>query len=419
MTIGRYYRLAGSAASNGSGTARPLIGRVRVMPGGYLGDDTGYRRIIFASDFPFLYLWANDNAEARRGAQAIARAGYHGVRIFHLLGFDDDRLSTDPGYYFYGREVTKDIFRSTAIEALAFLRALGLRCVITAGHAYQSVQDERDWFREWTLLLQNGLVVDVVAWVEVLGNEVSTNRGAIAADVNDAMRLAEPLQQIVRDNLGCLVSNGDFGNESTVVDPQHPNSPTLLTSARGADLLDIHNQRNVDFVKHSHTMWLATHYQGQDRRPISEGEVGGENDPYPLFQQGGDVYEPCNDPHLLLAELGIQQMTGQASIYLNGPGVRHKYPLDSTLYFNKIPTALSVIPDDIVTWRDENNPSWFIRGKEFVYVGLAAYLQLEHPPHRVAQATFYGMDGPEGESSGVQLGPPADWTGGIVRGTFV
>jgi hypothetical protein len=401
-----------------SGVGHPIVGKLRVMPGGYLGDDTGYRRLLFASDFPYFLLWEIDNAEARRGKQAIARAGYHGSRDLVLIAEDFDE-PTPPGTYWYGRSVSKATFRRNAVEALQYSKSLGLRTILSAGHAYKSVDDERAWFAEWTQLLRDGGVADAVAWVETLGNEVSTNRPDIASDVNVAMGRASLLHPMIRGTLGCLVSNGDFGNESTVGNPQYPNEPTLLNSALGADLLDIHNQRQVDFVKHSHTLWLATHYQNADRRPISEGEVGGENDPYPEYQQGGDVYAACNDPHLLLAEIGIQQMTGQASVYLNGPGVRRKYPIDSTLYFNKLPKAVSVIPDDIPTWRDENNPSWFIKGKEFVYVGLVGYGQLANPPHEVAQATFYDMDGVAGEGAGARLVPPVGWTGGIVRGTFV
>jgi hypothetical protein len=403
--------------SGRSSSQTPIVGKLRVMPGGYLGDDTGYRRLLFASDFPYFTLWEIDNAEARRGKQAIATAGFHGSRDFVLIAEDFDD-PTPPGTYWYGRSVSKAVFRRNAVEAIRYSKSLGLRTILTAGHAYKSVDDERAWFAEWTKLLADGGVADAVAWVETLGNEVSVNRGDLAYDVNVAMGRAALLHPIIRGTLGCLVSNGDFGNESTVGNPQYPTSPTLLTSALGADLLDIHNDRSADFVKHSHTMWLATHYHTEDERPISEGEVGGENVPYPLFQQGGDVYAPCNDPHLLLAQIGIQQMTGQASVYLNGPGVRRRYPIDSTLYFTKLPRAVSVIPDDIVTWRDEHNPSWFIKGKEFVYVGLAGYGQLANPPHPVAHAVFYGMDGPEGESSGVRLVPPPGWSGGIVRGVF-
>lgn len=415
MSVPTYYRLAGSSGSGS--TTRALKGPLRMMPGGYIGDDTGYRRILLGSDFPYFVLWKIDNAEARRGKQALARCGYQGSRDFVLIAEDNDD-PTPPGTYWYGRSISKSTFRETAAEALDYSASLGLRTVLTAGHRYQNDADELNWFDEWTQIVRDQQAA--IAWIETLGNEVSTNRPELAANIDVAMAHAAQLHAIIRRNLpGTLVTNGDFGNESDVQNPQYPHEPTLTNSAAGADMMDIHNQRQVDFVKHSHTMWLSTHYYGSKRIPLVEGEVGGENDPYPLFQQGGDVYAPCNDPHLLLAEVGIQQMTGQATIYLNGPGVRRYYPLDSTLYFPKLANACEVIPEDIATWRDGNNPSWFIKDKAFVYVGLAAYGQTQHPPQEVATATFYGMDGPEGDASGWSLEPPKGWTGGIVCGTFV
>ena len=119
----------------------------------------------------------------------------------------------------------------------------------------------------------------------------------------------------------------------------------------------------------------------------------------------------------------MQQFTGQPTIYLNGPGVRRRYPLDSTLYFPKLAKACEILPEDIAVWHDDNNPSWFNKDKEFVYVGLAVYPshadgpQAEHPPRPVASWAFYGMNGLVGKGEGQPV-IPTGWIGGVLKGTY-
>ena len=395
------------------------------MPGGYLGDDTGYRRILLGSDFPYFALWERDNTEARRGKIALLRDGFQGSRDFTLIANDGDTPTppTNPDgspNYWYGCDVSKDHFRRNAVEALQFSGSLGLRTVLTFGNKPKSLDAEAEWTDEWTQIVSAGNCQQYLAWIEVLGNEVDANRPQdLAFDVDVAMAHAHRLQAIIRRNLpGVLLSNGSFGNESTAQNPQYPHEPTLLNSAVGADCLDIHNWRGVDQVHHSHTMWNETHFHGQDRRPLIEGETGCENIPYPTFQYGGDVSSPTNDPHLVHTTIAIQQFTGQPTIYLNGPGVRRRYPIDSTKYFSKIAAACDPLPEDIPTWQDDHNPSFFNRGQEFVYVGLAAYGQIQRPPRPIANCTFYDINGPVATVPGPRPEPPSGWLGGIVRGIY-
>ena len=408
-------------AGGSSGTSRLLDGPLRAMPGGYLGDSTGYRRILMGSDFPYFMLWEVDNAEARRGKQALLRHGYQGSRDYILI-VDGSNTPHPPGHYWFGRSVTKQHFRRNAVEALQYSGSLGLRTVLSLAHR-PTMQEDLDWCEEWTTIIKAGDCQKYLAWVEVLGNEIDVNRSDLAGDINAGMEWAGRLQAIVRKNLpGLILTNGSFGNESDTQDPRYPHSPTLTNSARGADSMDIHNWRGVDFVKHSHTMWLSTHYYGSLRIPIVEGETGGENVPYPTFQLGGDVSTPCNDEQLLFAEIAMQLFTGQAVIYLNGPGVRRKYPLDSTLYFPKLAKACDILPEDIATWHDDGNPSFFNKGKDFFYVGLAAYgpdghKQAEHPPRPVATWEFYGMNGLVGKGVGQPV-IPNGWIGGVLKGRY-
>ena len=423
MNLLRYIQQTTPAyGSGGSSSSRLLKGPLRVMPGGYLGDDTGYRRILLASDFPYFGLWERNNAEARRGKQALLANGFQGSRDFTLIANDFD-ISTQPGTYWYGCDVTKAQFRRNAVEALQYSGSLGLRTVLTFGNTPTSLNAEADWTEEWTRILRDGGVKQHIAWIEVEGNEVDVNRTRdLAFDIDVAMAHARRLQTIIRRNLpGVLLTNGSFGNESTVQDPANPNEPTLLNSADGADGLDIHNWRGVDQVHHSHTMWYETHYHGEDRRPLIEGETGGENVPYPTFQQGGDVSSPNNDASNLFTTIAMQQFTGQPTIYLNGPGVRRRYPLDSTTYFSKIARACEVLPEDIPTWQEDRNPSFFNRGNQFFYVGLAVYGQIQRPPRPIDRCTFYGLDGTKPAWTDVQGPnpiPPVDWLGGIVQGTY-
>src|SRR5262245_55799381 len=133
-----YLQLA-TTGSTSLGAAKPLVGPIRVMPGGYLGDDTGYRRLLLDSDFPILNRWVYDEAEARRGITATARAGFHASRIFHLIACDrDSPPPTNPNEYWFDRAVSKDICRVALVPVLRCMADHGLRAILTAGHEYKS-----------------------------------------------------------------------------------------------------------------------------------------------------------------------------------------------------------------------------------------------------------------------------------------
>jgi len=421
-----YVLLAGGSASAPTTVARPLIGPVRVMPGGYLGDDTGYRRILLNHDFPLLNRWVFDEAEAKRGVEATARAGFQGSRIMHLVSDDRDIHDPDPNNYWQGREVTKAIFRAAAVPALSYMRSFGLRVILTAGHEYRDRTDEYGWWDELTGILRDGGVADVVLWPEALGNEVGINRPWLANNTPAAMAYVKPIQDIIRRNLGTLVSNGDFGEETDLPNPDKPWQASLCGPSEGADLTDIHPRRHMpDSVRYPHTIWYATHYFGTCRKPTSEGEEPGENAPYyenkPWLPRnpGGDTFNGCDDPTYLFTRLAIDQMTGQATCYLNGPGVRRFAPLDSTIYFDRIAGALNVLPEDIATWQGDHNPSFFNRGKEFVYVGLLDWNQIDHPPHPVEEWTFYDINGVvDWDERQSHAEVPKGWLGGVVKGTY-
>ena len=419
-----YYQLAGSGRGGGIG-GRPLVGRVRVLPGGYLGDDTGYRRILLSSDFPLLNRWVHDEAEARAGIAATARAGFHGSRIFHLIARDRDAPpTTNPADYWYQREVGKEECRAALVPALQCMKDHGLRAILSAGHEYINPTDEYGWWEELTGRIRDGNVADVLLWPEALGNEVGANRGWLAQNTPAAMQYVKPIQDIIRRNLpGTLISNGDFGQEDDLPDAGSLD-PSLCGSSEGADLTDIHPRRNwPESVRYPHTIWYATHYFGSCRKPTSQGEWPGENAPYPENRDGqprnlgGDVYIGNDDPYNLHTSLAICQMTGQPTTYLNGPGVRRFVPLDSTLYFDKVVASLAPLPEDIATWQDGHNPSWFNRGKNFIYVGLVSWGQIQHPPHPIAEWTFYDLNGIVATGTGNPV-IPTGWQGGILKGTY-
>lgn len=412
--------------ASGSSAPKGLDGPLRVMPGGYLGDDTGYRRILIDHDFPLIRLWLDDNAEARRGVIATKNAGFQGSRVAHLMACDRNSPPThNPNDYWYKRDIDKEMFRAAGREALTFMAQNGLRFILTAGHEYVDANDEYSWWEEVTGSIKDWGLQQALLWPECLGNEVGVNRPWLADDTPAAMQYVKPIQDIVRRNLpGTLMSNGDFGQEDDLPDFDSSTAPSLCGSSVGAELTDIHPRRHMpEGCRYPHTIWYATHYFGSCRKPTSEGEEPGENTPYEENRpgvprnMGGDVYIGCDNPYYLHTRISIDQLTGQATSYLNGPGVRRFVPLDSTKYFNKIVKAVSVLPEDIPTWQDDHNPSWFNKGKDFVYVGLAQWGQIPHPPRPVASWEVYDINGLVATGEG-PIQPPSNWLGGIVKGTY-
>lgn len=431
--------------------AEPLQWPLRVMPGGYFGDASGrYRQMIFDSDFPLFNRWYYDEAEARRGVLATKRAKFHGSRVLHLIARDGDAPpSTNPHDYWYQREVGKEITRAVVVPALRFMRDNGLLVVLSAGHEYKNKQDEYAWWEELTGIIRDAGLANAIALVEALGNEVGVNRAWLTNDTPAAMEYVKPIHEIVRRNLpGVLISNGDCGNEEDVPhpdgNPEDPNASfdekhaTLCSFSVGAELIDSHPRRSHDgtAVRYPHTIWNATHYFGTCRKPLNLGEEPGENHPYEENRAGvprnlgGDVYVGNDNPYYLHTRLAIGAVTGSLVVYLNGPGVRRFVALDSTTYFNRIVNSLAPIPEDIPTWRDGNNPSWWMRGNEFVYVGLEAWGQVYRPPRPVATWEAYDINGLAKRGVGPKPLPanakdvppdqqlPAGWLGGILKGTF-
>jgi hypothetical protein len=91
----------------GEPTARPLVGPLRIQDK-LFRDDQGFRRVLFCSWFPALRILRDNPQEFERQINAIASAGYQGIRVFLAVGGWSD--------YWDGREVVPIRFQKATFD---------------------------------------------------------------------------------------------------------------------------------------------------------------------------------------------------------------------------------------------------------------------------------------------------------------
>lgn len=386
-------------------TARPLVGPLRVQDK-LLRDDTGYRRVLFCSWFPALRVLRDNPAEFTRQLDAIAAAGYQGVRVFLAVGgwegFWDGREVVpitfqkwhfdhhDGGHHRppTGREHDgrvlaawpdyDDLYRTL----LRAFKARGLRLEVTTGDMQIIVGNDQakelDLHRRLARIAAEEGGANVIALVEGT-NEVPINRygGAGDASIEQLGRILQIWRAAIP---GVLTAQGAFLSE----EPEH-----LFASVRYGQVAAVHVSREPieRHIKRSHAL---VHWEGRWRFfpvPFWQTEPAGP---------GEDSYAAVNDPANLTAIYSMHALTGQGSTYFNGPAVRAREPLESTWGFRELPALLAAhLPEDVATWsREVNAPvhgvMYWTRGREFRTVLFETWNPA--PPRPLEQWTLYAGD---------------------------
>jgi hypothetical protein len=330
-------------------TVQGLSGPLRVSDGAY-ADAAGPRTVYFCSWFPALRIWRDDRAAATRELDAIAAAGWQGIRVFTAVG------GWQP--YWDGREVAPVTFRKqfeggapgdTVIgwpdyddqlrSFLAAVRARGLRLHLTTGDAqmiFPEADAERAFHRRVAGLVREGGGADVVAVYEVWNEGWQNNAlGASPAALEHARAILRDVKAVVPDVLTAISAA-----------PGGPDGAEGAAWAEGADVAIVHGTRAPidDALRDA----FALVYREGSRRPLAkpfwQGEPTGPDGKRP------EVFAPTNDPAWLLALYAVHLMTGQATVFFNGPAVRYSEPLGATWGFRELPPLLALVPRDVGGW---------------------------------------------------------------------
>lgn len=401
----------------GQPTNRPLIGPLRIQDTMFR-DDSGWRRVLFCSWFPALRILRDDPAEFERQMNAIAAAGYQGLRVFLAVG------GWTP--YWDGREVVpirfqkahfdgnhlRPVFDGPWLEAWPdyddLLRRLARACRSRKLRLHVTTGDmqiiDRDGTQEialhhrWAQILAEEGGSDLVALYEVT-NEFVINR--FGGDSTQSIAQMGQVIQAVKSYLpNVLTAMGAI--------PQDEEVAELEKMSMHGEVCVSHTTRSP-FDKCLKRTFGLVYWEGNYRgfsKPFKQGEPAGP---------GEDSYQRLDEPAALVALYAMHALTGQDSNWFQGAAVRSHRPLESDWGFREMPALLAtLLPEDIAQWEHGSDRhggiEYWWKGTDF---RTATYREWNtNPPRPIASWTLYtGVDIATG------TGTPPRVTG-LLAGTF-
>jgi hypothetical protein len=355
-----------------------------------------------------------DPDEADRAADAIARVG-SGARIMVRVSHDNN-VPPPPGDYWHGRSISEECRRAHLIPTLQRYAKRGLKVCLSMGSRFPNDQAETTmWLETADMIVAAGLQ-ETIAIAEHR-NEPNMTSQYNWDDRAKAWALAKSTMQEFRRRVGCVITGGSWGDNDQIDE-----------ASDGMDAMDYHETRSMpECIHHIHTAWNDNVFHRSYWKPLWGGERPGANAPYPENTNvhphaslGGDMYVGCDDPELAWGVVAQAHFTGQGTAWLNGPGVRHFVPLDSTVFWEELARLVhTYIPRDAGLWRG-SNPSWRTPGdpadKRFMYAGLAEWNQTGHPPFPIAHWQAIGPSGITDEGDG-PIVIKGNWKYRLIVGT--
>jgi hypothetical protein len=378
-------------------SVRPFVGPLRVE-GKLFRDDTGPRRILFASWFTALRVLRDDPAEFTRQLDALTAAGYQGARVFLAVGgwmdFWDDHEVAPIGFrkwHFTGNHLRSERLGVSIIAwpnydelyrtMLRAFKARGLRLHVTAGDMQIIVAGdlirEAELHRRFARIAAEEGGTDVIALAEMT-NEFPLNRygGQSPESIAQMGRLIEIWRQAIP---GVLTAQGAI--------PQDEEPETLKLASRHGEVAAVHPTRSPFGMALKRTLGLV-YFEGDYRafwKALWQGEPAGPEE---------DSYQRLDDPASLTALYAMHALTGQASNQFSGYAVRARAPIDRAWGFRELPAVLSQLPEDIATWQRETAGRgailYWTRGQQFA---TSTFVEWDStPPRAVAEWTLYTGD---------------------------
>lgn len=308
----------------------PLQGRLRIEQDVFY-DDAGPVLPLFAHAGDLFALWVRDKDRARQELDKIAQAGYHGYRVWTLLG----------GAYW---------------ENMQGGRTVGPKYTQNYWGEWESLVRETH-ARKLRLVVSQGDI------------------GALGIDMTVRKQFAAQLAQVAKavDGTGHVYAFVDGGNEAWQTGEPDParlaafvqayrdaggTALLTLTSPPGeekqelnqysippADCYDVHGYRDGHFWdKRRHIFSIP--YEGQPNK-----KLGIQSEPC----GSGDLVSVTDNKHELndeaLAMLALQSLIArQVWVWFSGEGVSIKHGLDTENGFYAVPKACALLPADVMTY---------------------------------------------------------------------
>jgi hypothetical protein len=322
-----------------------LEGRLRIADGSFR-DDRGPVLPVYAHAGDLFSLFVRDEARALSELDAVARAGYHGVRVWSALGCSVTSHCPDVNVsgarpFWRGREVGPDLTRDYFAHARRFfeaLRARRLRTVWSQGDV-QVIGDRRA-FMSRIAELDNEL--GVIDWIDC-GNEAWQGAGLAPEDLAAC--------------IGHYAAAGGRALKTLTSPPTEEVKDLDAYSIDPADAFDVHSFRGGrSWDKRRHIASLT-----RDDRPWPRRLVGINSEP----PGAGALVSATEHPEELdeeaLALLAAASLIArQAFVWFSGEGVKIDRGLATAAGFTAVPGVVSLLPPDVMRFerRHHSGERW-------------------------------------------------------------
>ncbi len=323
----------------------PLVGRLRIE-GSTFRDDRGPVLPLYAHAGDLFSLFIRDQARALAELDAVARAGYHGIRTWSALGCsasapcDEPAEGAQPAFW-RGGEVGPGLTPDYYAHVERFFEALAarkLRVVWSQGDV-RVIADRRDFMTRIAALDGRLAVID---WIDC-GNEAWQTGEADPARLAECVRFYEAAGGRALKTLTSARSEEVADLDAASIDP--------------ADAFDVHSWRGGrSWDKRRHISSVTRSDRTNPRRLLGiSSEPPGSG---ALVSVTENRDELDDEAVALLAAASL--IARQAFVWFSGEGVRIVRGLAAEAGFHNVPKVVALLPRDVMRFetRHHSGESW-------------------------------------------------------------
>ena len=329
-----------SAVPDAVTAANPIVGRLRIDDGAF-ADDQGLVLPLYAHAGDLFSLFIRDEARALAELDAVARAGYHGVRVWSALGCGVSTVcpeidASGEAPYWRGREVGPELTRDYyghVRRLFEAVRARRLRLVWSQGDV-QVIGDRRAFMTRIAALDADLGVID---WIDC-GNEAwqgaGLEPGALATCV------------------GHYAAAGGRALKTLTSPPTEELADLDAYSIDPADAFDVHSFRGGHvWDKRRH---IASLTRSDNRAPRRSVGINSEPPGRGALVSSTEHPEELDDESVALLAVA-SLIARQAFVWFSGEGVKLDRGLSSAAGFQSVPTAVRLLPRDVMRFQTRHH----------------------------------------------------------------
>ena len=322
----------GEGANPGDLAERAFRGRLRIESSCFR-DDTGCVNPIYAHAGDLFSVYVRDSARAIKELDAVAAAGYHGLRVWSTLGCEGRPCKDESGYW-YRREVGPKMTADYWERVEEFFRDLArrqLRLVWSQGDI-RALEPRHESMARFAQL--DNAVGGIIDWIDC-GNE--------------AYETGEPDPRRLADCVRTYQAAGGRALKTLTDAPVHRSAKRTVSfddySLPPADAFDVHSYRGGHSWEKRYHAWNYT-YENPPRLAFGlSSEPPGSGERVSVVENKHELDDEA------VALLGLASILGrQAHVWFSGEGVILDRGLAVEAGFLSTPRAIGLLPRDVMTY---------------------------------------------------------------------